>query len=79
MLYSKFAVLEVLREDEFSPLKNAPGGGQNTPITARLALMDLHYRQLLAAGGSLVGKEGNKLPLMIRRYVHVYADRLTGC
>lgn len=67
--YRKFAVLEVLREDEFSPLKNAPGAGQNTPVTARLALMDLHYRQLLAAGGALVSKEGKKLPLMMRRYI----------
>ena len=60
-------MLEVLREDEFSPLKNAPGSGKNTPATARLALMDLHYRQLLAAGGALVTNEGKKYPLMMRR------------
>lgn len=64
---SKFAVLEVLREDEFSPMKNAPGAGKNTPTTARMALMDLHYRQLLAAGGALVNKDNKKLPLMMRR------------
>lgn len=63
----KFAVLEVLREDEFSPLKNAPGTGENSPTTARQALMDLHYRQLLAAGGALISKEGKKFPLMLRR------------
>ena len=87
-VYSKFAVLEVLREDEFSPLKNAEGGGKNTPLTARLSLMDLHYRQLLAAGGTLVSKEGRKLPLMQRRYTaghrghvcsgHTYPDVCSG-
>ena len=66
-LCSKFAVLEVLRDDEFSPLKNKPGSGANTPATARLALMDLHHRHLRAAGGILINKEGKKLPLMMRR------------
>lgn len=60
-------MLEVLREDEFSPLKNAPGAGKNTPATACLALMDLHHRQLLAAGGVLINTEGRKLPFMPRR------------
>ncbi len=60
-------MLEVLREDEFSPLKDAPGSGKNTPASARLALMDLHHRQLLAAGAKLVNSRGKKLPLMLRR------------
>ena len=43
-------MLEVLCEDEFSPLKNGPGADKDSPATARIALMDLHYRQLVAAG-----------------------------
>ena len=47
---SHLTVLEVVREDEFSPLKNAPGGIKDTPETARTDLMRLNYRQLCAAG-----------------------------
>ena len=50
----QFAVLEVLRHDEFSPLKSAatPEVTKNTPVTARAALLDLHRRFVLAAGGT---------------------------
>ncbi|KAI3388098.1 hypothetical protein SNEBB_000550 [Seison nebaliae] len=40
-----FALWEVLREDEFSPLKNS--SGDFSPVTARRDLMHLHYRWLL--------------------------------
>lgn len=52
----QFAVLEVLRYDEFSPLKSAATAEvtKNTPITARTALFDLHRRFVLAAGGTFI-------------------------
>ena len=51
---SRLAVLEVVREDEFSPLKNASGtADKDTPETARTALMSLNYRQLCAAGAEV--------------------------
>lgn len=55
----RFAVLEVERRDEFSPLKNAdvPGGNSN-PRTSRWALMHFHHRLIASAGGRVKNDEG---------------------
>jgi len=49
----RFAVLEVLRREEFSPLKNAPGTGSDDPETSRKDLLSQHKRWLEAAGAKL--------------------------
>uniref|UniRef100_A0A8I6Y6E4 Uncharacterized protein n=1 Tax=Hordeum vulgare subsp. vulgare TaxID=112509 RepID=A0A8I6Y6E4_HORVV len=43
-------LFEVLREEEFAPVKNANGSAYDTPDSAKLMLLRLHSRWLVAAG-----------------------------
>ncbi|KAH9747215.1 UDP-N-acetylglucosamine diphosphorylase 1 [Citrus sinensis] len=47
------ALFEVLREEEFAPVKNANGSNFDTPDSARLLVLRLHTRWVIAAGGFL--------------------------
>lgn len=58
----KFAVWEVKREDEFSPLKNNDKCDKDTPTTARMSLFDLHRRYILEAGGNFKTESSDKVP-----------------
>jgi UDP-N-acetylglucosamine/UDP-N-acetylgalactosamine diphosphorylase len=49
----RFAVLEVERKEEFSPLKNAPGTGSDDPGTSRADLLAQHKRFLERAGATV--------------------------
>ncbi|CAN1225497.1 UDP-N-acetylglucosamine diphosphorylase 1 [Linum grandiflorum] len=44
------ALFEVLREEEFAPVKNANGSNYDTPDSARLLVLRLHSRWVVAAG-----------------------------
>lgn len=50
-----FVVWECIREEEFSPLKNADGAEKDTPTTARQSLHTLHRQYLERAGARLKG------------------------
>lgn len=61
-LIRTFAVWEVRREDEFSPLKNG-SGDKDTAATCRRDLMFQHARWLKQAGA--------KLPTDINKHMYV--------
>ncbi|KAM3600280.1 uncharacterized protein V6R79_020758 [Siganus canaliculatus] len=54
-----FVVFDVVREDEFSPLKNADGAATDSPTTARNALLAQHCRWATAATATLLDAHGN--------------------
>ena len=54
-LSSKMAVLEVEREQEFAPVKNAPGSPTDSPDTARTMLSNQAKSWVVKSGGQLVG------------------------
>uniref|UniRef100_A0A834VFB7 UDP-N-acetylglucosamine diphosphorylase n=1 Tax=Sarcoptes scabiei TaxID=52283 RepID=A0A834VFB7_SARSC len=64
----KFAVWEVLREEEFSPLKNNDQCDQDTPTTARNSLFKLHHKYLVKAGAVIdedsLDKNDEKNPII---------------
>ena len=49
------AVLQIVRADEFSPVKNAPGAVDDSPITARAMTLAAQRQWLVAAGATIEG------------------------
>ena len=52
------AALDIEREDEFAPVKNAPGAAEDSPDTARALVLAQHARWLRAAGAVLAAGDG---------------------
>ena len=47
---SKFGLLRVNRDEEFSPIKNAEGAGKDSPEIGRMMILNLHKQWLEKAG-----------------------------
>lgn len=52
----RMAVLQVDRDAEFSPVKNAPGSADDSPDTARALMSALHSGWVRAAGATVEGE-----------------------
>lgn len=52
----QFACMEVRREDEFSPLKNAPGTGEDDPETSKADIMGQGQRWLEKVGAVVISE-----------------------
>ncbi|XP_077005074.1 UDP-N-acetylhexosamine pyrophosphorylase-like protein 1 [Tamandua tetradactyla] len=57
-----FVAFEVLREEEFAPLKNSDCAARDSPSTTRQALLAQHYRWALRAGACFLDAHGARLP-----------------
>lgn len=54
-----FAIWEVFREEEFSPLKNSDDAKNETPTTCRHDLYGQHYRWLIKSGAKFETDDKN--------------------
>lgn len=55
---NKFACMEVKREDEFSPLKNAKGTGEDDPDTSKKDILNQGKTWVQRSGGIVVSESG---------------------
>ena len=56
LMLDKFASMEVKREDEFSPLKNAKGTGEDDPDTSKQDILNQGKRWIENSGGTVVSE-----------------------
>ena len=66
----QFACMEVRREDEFSPLKNAPGTGEDDPETSKKDIMGQGMRWAQAAGAVVTADGGVEVSPLISYVSH---------
>eukprot|EP00195_Chlamydomonas_chlamydogama_P005792 CAMPEP_0202904818 /NCGR_PEP_ID=MMETSP1392-20130828/31237_1 /ASSEMBLY_ACC=CAM_ASM_000868 /TAXON_ID=225041 /ORGANISM="Chlamydomonas chlamydogama, Strain SAG 11-48b" /LENGTH=471 /DNA_ID=CAMNT_0049592643 /DNA_START=73 /DNA_END=1488 /DNA_ORIENTATION=- len=54
----RVVLVEVAREEQFAPVKNAPGSATDSPDTAKAAVMKLHSTWVKAAGATVSSPDG---------------------
>lgn len=72
----KFACMEVRREDEFSPLKNASGSKEDCPETSKRDIMSQGQRWAEEAGATVIADGGIEVSPLLSyvRYHLLFAD-----
>jgi len=75
-LSTQMAVMDVLREDEFAPVKNAPGSPSDSPDTAGNMMSTLYKKWVKKAGGILVNEEDSGLCEISPLVTHAGEDGL---
>lgn len=80
----KFACMEVPREEEFSPLKNARGKGEDDPDTSKRDIMAQGQRFVEAAGATVVSEGGVEVSPLIsyvsqKRNLWILKEITRGC
>ena len=64
-LADEWGLMEIKRDEQFAPVKNAPGSPVDSPDTAREAVMSLHRNWVEAQGGIVVGDGGLEVSPLI--------------
>lgn len=77
-LSSQMAILETLREEEFAPVKNAPGAATDSPDTARAMVSALSRRWVKESGGDVTGDSVLEISPLLSYAGEGLKERLTG-
>lgn len=73
---TSFAIWEVYREEEFSPLKNSDDAKNETPTTCRHDLYSQHYRWLLKSGAQFEETDNKNIECEISPLVSYNGEHL---
>merc|ERR1719199_983025 len=77
-LSSQMAILETLREEEFAPVKNAPGSATDSPDTAREMVSALARRWVTNSGGEVAGEGVLEISPLVSYAGEGLKDRVAG-
>jgi UDP-N-acetylglucosamine/UDP-N-acetylgalactosamine diphosphorylase len=74
----QFASFEVDRKDEFSPLKNGRGTGEDDPDTSRKDILDQGTRWVKAAGATVTSDSGTGAEVEVSPLISYVCDSCHG-
>jgi UDP-N-acetylglucosamine/UDP-N-acetylgalactosamine diphosphorylase len=75
----QFACMEVDRKEEFSPLKNAKGTGEDDPDTSKKDIMQQGTRWVEAAGGTVISEQDSSLGVEVSPLISYVRPPQNAC